>query len=465
MVTTETLEGKYGEAFPYKLVKSFIENPTNFAEIEGYIDPTLFDNSGLGLGLVVKAIKNFHEDRGFMPGYSDLEYYIKETIKDQGDMRAAYTAFKKITESKMMEGIDTVATQGIDFIKQQEAMRQLDNARKSIKASGYSTERIVRIIEGLQGIENSGGSEYFSPVSLLEKVLAEDIEEKVITGIKELDEHLGGGVPKGTTNMLLAGTGAGKTTLFSIMACRTAQSGRRVLYISFEDKDTDFARKFYSVVTGEYTSNFYKGSEKYEQAAAKLNNLFSMKPSIKERLDKDYIRVLRLPNGDTTVDNIKNAVRRMIVGGWRPDVVFIDYLSCIKPSTDGKLSIDKEYAAYERCVKRLDAFAQEENFVLWLAQQFNREGCKFDSSYNRLGSIQGSFRVTQTASVILSLIRDTDDTSDYNRVNIYLDKSRFSSLTQWEGVYLNNGTCQIDLSSGDSLFESNTTETKPEWEY
>ena len=447
MAVQETMTGKFGEAFPYKLVKSFIESPGKFTEVEGFINPDLFEECGLGLGDLVKHIKSFYNEKGVVPGYADLEYYIKDRVKDRGDLNAIYNAFKKVKEDKMSEGIDTAAETGIAFLKKMEALRQLKNAKTSVEKSGYDVDRIVRIIDGLQSIENGTKCEFFSPISILDKVFDEKIEETIPTGLDELDRQLKGGTPKGTTNLLLAGTGVGKTTLFSIMACKQVLMGKKVLYIYFEDKDTNFARKFYSVITGRYTSDFFKDSPKFPEAKKEMFDIFAKYPEIKDSLDSNHIRVMRLGNGDTTVDTIKSKIRQQIVTGWKPDVVFIDYLSCIKPSTDGKLSLEKEYAAYERAIKRLDSFAQDENFVLWVAQQFNREGCKFDSAYNRLGSIQGSYRVTQTASVIISLIRNTEDDDDYNRVNLYLDKSRFSELTQWEGIYMNNGTCQIDFSS------------------
>lgn len=450
----------YGDAFAYKLVKSFIESPTNFIEVESFVNPEAFETAGLGLDIVVKQIKEFYKDKGVVPGYADLEYYIKDNIRDKGDRNAAYMAFSKIKEKKFTDGMDIAAEKGIAYLKNLEAIRQAKNMVKSLETSGYSPERVSSYIEKLQSIENGSSAEWYTPGEMLEKVLNESTDERIPTYIEEIDKYLNGGIPKGTTNMLLAGTGVGKTTLFSIMACRESIAGKKVLYIGFEDKDSDFTRKFYSVITGRYTNDFYQDSINYKEASQEIREKLK-KESVKNAFYNN-IKVLRMDNGDTTVDNIKTKVRSMIIRGWKPDVVFIDYLSCIKPSTDGKLSIDKEYAAYERAIKRLDSFAQTEGFVLWVAQQFNREGCKFDSTYNRLGSIQGSYRVTQTASVILCLIRNRDD-NDYNKVNIYLDKNRYGGLTEWEGSYLNNGTCQI-LLRNENVFETITKKTD-EYDY
>lgn len=455
----ESLTTVYGDALAYKVVKSFIESPENFVDVEGFVQPEMFEDAGFGLDVLVKEIKEFYKEKGFAPGYADLEYYVKDRIKDKGERNSAYQAFTKVKDNKLLDGIDTASEVGVNYLKKIEAVRQLKNAKASVEKSGYDTDRIARIIEGLQGIENGHSEEWTTPGDMLEEVLDEGMEEKVATGLKELDEHLSGGIPKKTTNLLLAGTGVGKTTLFSIMACEAALRGNKVLYLYFEDKNTDFNRKFYAHVTGRYTNHFYKGSPGYEEASEQIRN--KMKD---ERIKNAFhnIKQVKLPNGDTTVDKIKTVVRKLIIGGWRPDVVFLDYLQCIKSSTDGKLSIKDEAATMDRAMKRLDAFAQEEDFLLWVAQQFNREGCRFDSTYNRLGSIQGSFRVTQTASVILCLLKNNEDNEDFNRVNLYLDKSRYSSLCEWENSYLNNGTCQIALNPDTFVAFEDTPCSKPE---
>ena len=53
--------------------------------------------------------------------------------------------------------------------------------------------------------------------------------------------------------------------------------------------------------------------------------------------------------------------------------------------------------------------------------------------------------MTQPASFILYLNRPRG-TKDYSTANLYLDKCRGCEPKSWEGIKLDNGTCQIDLS-------------------
>ena len=103
-----------------------------------------------------------------------------------------------------------------------------------------------------------------------------------------------------------------------------------------------------------------------------------------------------------------------------------------------------EFQALERSMKRIESFAQEDDIAIWVAQQTNRDAFKEETSKNnRIGNVQGSFRITQPASFILYLNRNSDEK---NRANLYLDKCRGCEPKSWENIYLNNGNMEIDLS-------------------
>ena len=443
MTTTKKDLEYFGDGLQYRFVKSLIETPSTFVEVENYLNPDQFNDTGLVDILTV--MKSFYKEKGHTPTYVDLEYRLKTDIKDVQELKLAYTAFKRLRSDELKDGMDTASEVGLEYVKRLEAIRQLDNAKRSISTSGYEDDRLTRIVDGLQNILGTTTASYSTPGDLWDNIMDESNEEKVPTGIEILDRQMNGGLARTTTGLLIAGTGVGKTTLFSIMACEAAKLGYKVLYVYFEDKDTDFCRKFYSHITGRYTDDFHKDSSKCKEAEEEVKAIFKDNPDVKKAFYEN-VRAMRLPNGETTVDMLKAKIRSMIAGGWKPDVVFLDYIGCMKSSTDSKMSVEKEYATLDRCMKRLDSFAQEENFALWVAQQTNRDGSKSESS-DRMGNIQGSFRLTQTASAILYLERNNDDSDDFNRINLYLDKCRGASLGAWKNAYLNNGTCQIDLAN------------------
>ena len=72
--------------------------------------------------------------------------------------------------------------------------------------------------------------------------------ERVSTGIKELDEMLGGrGFYRGSSILLTGTAGTGKTTLASTFADEACQRGERCLYFAFEESTNQIIRNMRSV--------------------------------------------------------------------------------------------------------------------------------------------------------------------------------------------------------------------------
>ena len=140
-ITKKDLE-YFGEGLQYRFVKSLIEDPTTFSEIEGYISPDHFSDPGLQA--IVKIMKSFYEEKGKTPGYRDLEYYLKEKVKTQDELNVAYKAYSQVKNEELLEGMGTAAEIGANYIKRQETPRQLENAKESIKNSGFAQERLDR---------------------------------------------------------------------------------------------------------------------------------------------------------------------------------------------------------------------------------------------------------------------------------------------------------------------------------
>ena len=71
------------------------------------------------------------------------------------------------------------------------------------------------------------------PVGINEISMKE--EERIMTGIAELDRVLGGGIMKGSLTLVGGDPGIGKSTLLLQVCRQLANAGRRVLYISGEE--------------------------------------------------------------------------------------------------------------------------------------------------------------------------------------------------------------------------------------
>ncbi|MBC7337914.1 MAG: AAA family ATPase, partial [Clostridia bacterium] len=69
----------------------------------------------------------------------------------------------------------------------------------------------------------------------LQKILEEEFEERLVTGIGEFDRVLGGGIVKGSVCLLGGEPGIGKSTLLLQIAGKLSSDGKPVLYVSAEE--------------------------------------------------------------------------------------------------------------------------------------------------------------------------------------------------------------------------------------
>lgn len=439
MKKTETSTDLYfiGTNGQYRFIKSLLTNKELFMEALPSLKPVYFTDSALKK--IVKEVKQRYEERGEITNLQDLEYILKGSKEDEIPiLKMAYDRLRK----EEFEGQGIATEKCLEFIKRQEAINILQNGLESLKNSGYTIERVGRFIDKLQDIERNGCTDDVFAADIMDNILSETREIRVNTGIKELDEKMGGGLTKGTLGLLIAGTGVGKTTLSSIMCCNAALYGYKVLHIFFEDTKNDIGKKYYAHLTGRYTTEFNSDSDK-----SKLKEeIWNSHPNAKVALTEN-IKLLRMPNGTTSVDDIISTVNRMItIQNWCPEMIFIDYIGCMETTSNETLKMQNECQTYERMTKRLESFASDYNIAIWIAQQTNRNGMIATTANQRMGNIQGSFRITQPCSAILYLDRSQENIQDINKANLYLDKCRGGKPTAWEGIYLNNGTCDIDLS-------------------
>ncbi|SDT08866.1 circadian clock protein KaiC [Nocardioides scoriae] len=72
-------------------------------------------------------------------------------------------------------------------------------------------------------------------------------EERVSTGVPELDGMLAGGVYRGSAMMISGSAGTGKTSIGAAMAAAACAQGERVLFVSFEESPLQLVRNMRSI--------------------------------------------------------------------------------------------------------------------------------------------------------------------------------------------------------------------------
>lgn len=111
--------------------------------------------------------------------------------------------------------------------------------------AGYGVERRQFHITKLRGVDFRGGTHdymikkggivIFPRLVSAEHLAANYKPECVSTGVSELDLLLGGGLDRGTSNLILGPAGTGKSTIALCFAESAASKGKKVVMYSFEE--------------------------------------------------------------------------------------------------------------------------------------------------------------------------------------------------------------------------------------
>ena len=422
--------GYLGWSFQVKLVKQLIEDNKFSEGIIDIIDPRYFDNEYLRL--IVASIKNYYEGYETIPNYVTLIELIRIDIKRD---IARDSALEMVKEIKSSDNKDCLHTQDVanKFCKQQELKKATNKIQNILDTGDFDRydecEDILK--EALSvGTEKDNGIDVFHAI---DDVLSDDFRNPVATGLIGIDNLMDGGLSKGELGVILAPFGVGKTTLITRMANTAYNMGYNVVQIFFEDNPKVIQRKHITCWT-----------------EISLNELTERKEEVKKLLPKfkekeGNLILKKMPSDGTTINHIKQYLRKLTSNGTKPDVVFVDYMDCVVPTKQFK----DEYAGEGNVMRQFETMISELDVVGWTAVQGNRSSIGADVV--KADMIGGSIKKGQIGHFIISVAKTLEQKEDGTATMAIL-KSRFGKDgVIFEDILFDNGSLKIDTSQSSDV--------------
>ncbi len=209
---------------------------------------TLFHSSEVELGQTVKlledAVTNLNPQRVVIDSLSELRLLADSSFRYRRQILALKEFFQKRQATVFL--LDDMTTEAGDLHVQSivHGVMLLEKFR-----AGYGVERREFHISKLRGVGFKGGTHDYvirrGGLEIYPRLVANDhkhrdyVQETISSGNSELDKLLGGGLTKGTSNLLLGPAGSGKSTLTVRFATAAAERGQRVTIYSFEESLTN----------------------------------------------------------------------------------------------------------------------------------------------------------------------------------------------------------------------------------
>jgi len=260
-----------------------------------------------------------------------------------------------------------------------------------------------------------------------------------------------GGVPNKTLNIILAGTGVGKSLYMCHHAAACYSANKNVLYITCEMAEERIAERIDANlmdITLDELKILPKGS--YEKKIGRVTENIKSKLIVKE-----------YPTATANVQHFRILLEELkLKKNFVPDVIFIDYLNICASSRYKAGSNVNSYTVIKAIAEELRGLAVEKNVPIFSATQTNRTG--FNSSDVGLEDTSESFGLPATADFMFALI-STEELEEQGQLLVKQLKNRYNDVFANKKfvVGINRGKMKLfDVDNSEvNLLGSNQGET------
>ena len=243
-------------------------------------------------------------------------------------------------------------------------------------------------------------------------------EERIPFDLDYFNKITKGGLPRKTLNIILAGTGVGKSLFMCHMAASALVEGRNVLYITMEMAEERIAERIDANLLDipiDQLPNLSK--EVFAQQVQRISSKTNGKLIIKE-----------YPTGQANTAHFRALLTELrLKKSFAPDIIFIDYLNiCASARMKGMGGSINSYSYIKAIAEEIRGLAVEFNVPIVSATQTTRSG--YSNTDIGLEDTSESFGLPATADLMFALI-STEELESMNQIAVKQLKNRYNDPT------------------------------------
>lgn len=245
-------------------------------------------------------------------------------------------------------------------------------------------------------------------------------ESRIKTDLDLLNRITKGGFPSKTLNVILAGTGVGKSLFLCHLSAACISQGNNVLYITMEMAEEKIAERIDANLMNLTIDELHTIPR--EDYARKFNNLKNKTHG--KLIIKEY------PTAAAHAGHFRALLQELkLKKNFIPDIICIDYLNICSSSRMKMGSSVNSYTYIKSIAEELRGLAVEANVPVLTATQTTRNG--FGSSEIELTDTSESFGLPATADIMLALI-STEELEQLNQIMVKQLKNRYGDPNQYK---------------------------------
>jgi len=246
------------------------------------------------------------------------------------------------------------------------------------------------------------------------------VEERIPFDIEYMNKITKGGIPKKSLNIILAGTGVGKSLAMCHFASANLLNGKNVLYITMEMAEEKIAERIDANLLNVTVDDLVKlPKQAYEAKIERVRGKTSGKLIIKE-----------YPTACAGSGHFRHLLNELkLKKSFVPDIIYIDYLNICISSRIKSGSQVNSYTLVKAIAEELRGLAVEFNVPIVSATQTTRSG--YSNSDVGLEDTSESFGLPATADFMFALI-STEELQDLNQMMVKQLKNRYADPSYYK---------------------------------
>lgn len=267
------------------------------------------------------------------------------------------------------------------------------------------------------GFDRHVGHDYFNDIEARYESYHTN-ETKIPFDLDIFNKITSGGISKKTLNIIIGGTGIGKTMMMTHMTAGHIKAGYNVLYITAEMEESKIAERIDSNIMDINITDVSKLPKP----------LFFQKINALKKKSTGRLFIKEYPTSTPTTLHFEALLNELAIKKhFVPDIIYIDYINICNSSrgdTKGGSYMFVKYISEE-----FRGLSMKYGIPIITATQFNRRGC--DSNMPELTDIAESFGVTATADLLFA-INTNEQLEQEQKIQIIQFKNRYSDINPWK---------------------------------
>ncbi|NBP02340.1 MAG: DNA primase [Proteobacteria bacterium] len=244
------------------------------------------------------------------------------------------------------------------------------------------------------------------------------VESRIPFDLDYFNKITNGGLPNKTLNVVLAGTGVGKSLFMCHVAASVLSQGKNVLYITMEMAEERIAERI--------DANLMNIT--LDQLKDLPKQIFSNRiDKIKDKTTGKLI-IKEYPTAGAHTGHFKSLLNELqLKRQFKPDMIIVDYLNICASSRFRAGAAINSYTLVKSIAEELRGMAVEENVPILSATQTTRGG--YGNTDVELTDTSESFGLPATVDFMFALIA-TEELDQLNQLMVKQLKNRYNDPTQ-----------------------------------